>query len=219
MNSCKNKRKTHLPSRWDGSEARKPQRHNALPLDVMAFSEEDQKNFWSKVEIKRPKDCWPWIAAVTHDGYGRYTMRRQHNMAHRVAFRMKIGEIPKGLCVCHHCDNPGCCNPSHLWLGTNWDNSLDSLMKGRLARGKRNGAYTHPEKIRRGKAHPFKINPMLHAFGESVNTAKLTASHVIAIRRFYATGKHTMQSLAMRFKISKANIDFIVKGKTWKHLL
>src|SRR5689334_17638258 len=132
-------RKIKQRLRWGGLVAPKPQRHSALPLDKTAYSEDVLKRFWVKVEKRRNDECWPWLGAITHDGYGRFGFSRNQVMAHRMSFRVNVGEIPRGLCVCHHCDNPICVNPDHLWLGTNWDNQLDMIAKGRNAKGDKNG--------------------------------------------------------------------------------
>lgn len=93
--------------------------------------------FWDKV-LRVPGDyCWPWLAA-TMAGYGviRETYPgRQMLRAHRVSWEAHNGPIPEDLLVCHHCDNPICCNPDHLFLGTCADNHADRDAKGRQARG------------------------------------------------------------------------------------
>lgn len=84
---------------------------------------------------------WQWIAGKNWNGYGMLRDDRgKMTTAHRVAYRLFIGEIPEGLCVCHSCDIPSCCNPEHLWLGTRRDNVQDMLAKGRRKsrKGKRN---------------------------------------------------------------------------------
>jgi len=78
--------------------------------------------------------CWPWLGETNQKGYGRITMNktpRVRLLAHRVAWEIANGPVPSGLWVLHHCDHPGCCNPRHLWLGTNRDNVLDMWRKGR----------------------------------------------------------------------------------------
>jgi hypothetical protein len=94
--------------------------------------------FWSKVATAGPDDCWPWTAATTPKGYGRWTYREGgkncHTTAHRKAWELANGPIPAGFQVLHRCDNPPCCNPAHLWLGTHRDNMADKVAKGRQSR-------------------------------------------------------------------------------------
>jgi hypothetical protein len=84
-------------------------------------------------------DCIEWKGARTRDGYGEKWWKGGKKRTHRIAYEWAYGPIPEGLCVLHKCDNPPCCNPSHLFLGTNHDNQQDSLRKGRHA----NAAKTH----------------------------------------------------------------------------
>lgn len=75
--------------------------------------------------------CWWWIAAASSAGYGQLWADGKVKYAHRVSYEMHIGEIPDGLFVCHHCDNPGCVNPEHLFVGTHTDNMHDMFRKSR----------------------------------------------------------------------------------------
>ena len=83
--------------------------------------------------------CFEWQLAGDKDGYGRLKIRKptvRTIKAHRLSWETFIGPIPDGLCVLHHCDNPCCINPHHLFLGTNGDNNRDAKSKGRSARGR-----------------------------------------------------------------------------------
>lgn len=83
--------------------------------------------------------CWIWPRWKDKDGYGRTQFNGKTAIAHRVAYIIFTGKDPKNLCVLHRCDNPGCCNPSHLFLGTPKDNYRDSAQKGRASIGEKNG--------------------------------------------------------------------------------
>ncbi len=72
-------------------------------------------------------ECWAWAGGHNNMGYGMHKRR----LTHRVAYEREHGPIPAGMMVCHTCDEPGCINPAHLWLGTNADNQRDASEKGR----------------------------------------------------------------------------------------
>jgi len=114
--------------------------------------------FWEKVDIRGPNECWPWTAYTNDMGYGMIKHKGRALRAHRVAWELTYGPIPEGMFVCHHCDNPLCCNPAHLFIGTQADNLTDMAQKGRSTLGERDGM------------------------------SKLTAKQVREIRRCYAEG-------------------------------
>lgn len=106
------------------------------PLDIAKF--------WMKVEIdvstkmlrnskKWFGHCWIW-ENIGLNGYGRYVLRQKEYRAHRIAYYLAYGEFDEHLLVCHHCDNPICVNPEHLFLGTSKENTKDMILKGRLVR-------------------------------------------------------------------------------------
>ncbi len=105
------------------------------------------ERFWAKV--KRPETgCWTWTG-VKSNGYGRMKIRRRFYVAHRISYELNVGPIPAGLFVCHHCDNPPCVRPDHLFLGTNSDNQRDSVAKGRFPLGARHhNAKLDPGRVR-----------------------------------------------------------------------
>jgi hypothetical protein len=92
------------------------------------------------VAIKSENECWPWIGYKDKDGYGTFNPKSKILIkAHRFSWALSYGKIPDGMGVLHKCDNPSCCNPRHMFLGTPTDNDLDRDQKGRQARGERSG--------------------------------------------------------------------------------
>jgi len=127
------------------------------------------ERFWMKVDRRDSEGCWIWLATSNRRGnqisYGKFKVKGKTALAHRVAWEVTYGEIPEGLLVLHHCDNPRCVNPGHLFLGTGADNSQDAIKKGRLIEpraamskkllGDKNPSRRKPEFIKRGAELPF----------------------------------------------------------------
>src|ERR1017187_9683935 len=91
---------------------------------------ETEKEFYSNTINN--KDCLIWTRALDKKGYGILVWKGEKNKrAHRLSYELNIGEIPKGLFICHSCDTPACINPHHLWLGTPKQNTQDMIKKGR----------------------------------------------------------------------------------------
>src|SRR3989304_4885937 len=95
-----------------------------------------EERFWEKVDKSQGDDsCWIWMGARAENGiysYGQFRLDNERRVvAHRYVYELQNGPIPEGMFICHHCDNPPCVNPSHLFLGTPRDNNLDSIAKGR----------------------------------------------------------------------------------------
>ena len=148
--------------------------------------------FWAKIALHGEDECWLWTGAITSAGYGEIAFDGAPLLAHRVAWKIHHGSIPKGMCVCHHCDNRICCNPTHLFLGTRIDNNADMMAKGR------NGWWPRP--------------------GEENPMSKLTAAQVIEIRTKYARGDVSQRGLAKQYGVAQTSIGQIVNYHTWKHL-
>jgi hypothetical protein len=175
----------------------------ALRNDAQAIAK-----FWSKVDRSGgATSCWLWKKGRFDDGYGHYAICRNGRIksyrAHRYAYLIERGDIPSGALVCHRCDVPLCCNPSHLWLGSPAENIQDAQRKGRLATGLKNGAWTKP------------MNRASNG-GERNGQAKLTADIVGEIRKRYAGGGVQQGHLAKEYGVSFQLIHLIVRGKIWK---
>jgi hypothetical protein len=102
----------------------------------------DLAEFITYRSIPEPNSgCLIWLGAVDDYGYGWMRGGHRPDRTHRLMWRSVRGEIPLGMCVLHHCDNPACCNPDHLYIGTKADNARDRVCRNREAdhRGEKNG--------------------------------------------------------------------------------
>ncbi|MFZ3166395.1 MAG: HNH endonuclease [Candidatus Methanoperedens sp.] len=148
------------------------------------------EDVWKKVDIKSKSECWNWKGYTTPDGYGEMRINYLRYRTHRLVYELTYGSIPNNMLVCHKCDNPSCCNPDHLWLGTIQQNIKDMDNKGRR-----------------------KIS-----YGEKSPTHKLTSSQVKEIRRLYTTKNYTQRDLAKNFGVCQTTIWFILTNKNWKNI-
>lgn len=165
------------------------------------------ETFWALVgPPSGPKKCREWLGykEPTH-GYGRVGFQGRLRAAHRLAYELTHGiTLPtsdrsrSSLMILHSCDNPPCCNPDHLRIGTGKDNSADCVLRGR----QRNGVYTRPDRVPRGKGH---------------GNAKLSEKDIVLIRRMRDEGEK-LRSLASHFKVSESSISVICRGIAWKHI-
>jgi hypothetical protein len=194
--------------------------------------------FHTKVGPSDAQGCTPWLAGRSKNkGYGRVHSGGHKGkllLAHRVAWELTNGPIPKGLCVLHKCDNKLCVNPDHLFLGTNKDNTEDMIRKGRhrCGRGDRHGSKTHPDCVARGDRHGLRLHPERAARGdkngsrkhpeclrrgESNPQAKLTQADVLSIRRLRKRGWQ-LKSLARKYRVSFQLISMVASGQIWQHV-
>lgn len=103
------------------------------------------ESLWSRVQKAGPDDCWLWCGPPIspENPYGRISISGRSYRVHRVAYELAHGEIPKGRQVNHHCDQPLCCNPAHLYAGTQADNLRDQVERDRIAKGNQYTGATH----------------------------------------------------------------------------
>jgi len=168
------------------------------------------EQFWSRVERKHETECWPWKLKVNVHGYGQFKFQGGVYKAHRVAYALTCGGIAwstkqtgaRGLLVLHTCDNRRCCNPRHLFLGTQLDNIVDAARKKRMAHG------------------------------EGHTNAKLSVEDVAAIKKMAADGqinrrrgrgwfRREYQTLSLRqvgemYGVSDKTITQLLAGRAWK---
>jgi hypothetical protein len=179
-----------------------------------------EERFWEKVDKKGSEECWEWKAGISGSGYGTFWLDGKSFRTNRVSYELFYGKIPPDMFICHHCDNPKCVNPTHLFLGTNSDNMMDAVKKGKLlgGRGDRNGSHTHPERVARGDKSSARLHPESVPRGESHHWARLDDDKVKEIRQLYANGTISQQRLAIKFGVTQSAIWAIVNKKTWRHI-
>lgn len=170
---------------------RDPSTHRFVSLGLSLREE-----FERRVKPASDDECWAWQGSVYSTGYGILKHAGKRYGAHRLAYQFAKGEIPTGLHVCHHCDNPRCVNPRHLFLGSIRDNLLDAVKKGRHSHGER-----HPD-------------------------SKFTEDDIQFIRANYRKGlplrgkkcEFSCAGLSRRYGVSCATMWDIINRRTWKHV-
>ena len=148
--------------------------------------------FCAKVETGDKIACWNWVACTNQSGYGWFNVScNKPTTAHRVSAMLHglIDSLKSPLHVLHKCDNPKCCNPSHLFVGTNADNVADRVAK------KRSGHK------------PMK--------GEANGMSKLTIDQIGQIKGLYFAAQFSQSALARSFHVHQAHISRIVNGVRW----
>jgi len=196
----------------------------------------DEPRFWARVDRRGPNDCWLWTRSVNSSGYGQMQYSGRVRRTHQLAWSFVNGPIPPGLQVLHRCDNPPCCNPAHLFLGTHADNMRDMAQKGRAARaqspltseqvreiqalahaglGRREiaGRFgVHPDtvsKISRGRAwKPLTEEPAAAA----PLRQPLSTDSIAEIRRLLSAGL-SRSEIARRFGVNPTTVGRIRMGR------
>lgn len=151
---------------------------------------EDVRQYIEARITRTERGCWEWTGMRDKDGYGVAKVNGIQGRAHRVSWSAHREPVPRGLWVLHHCDNPPCCNPDHLFVGNASDNNFDTHRKGR-ARDRR---------------------------GENHYAAKLTAEIVATARADYASGRASCRALARRHGVHFMTMHEALVGKTWRHV-
>lgn len=145
--------------------------------------------FWSRAGRGALDECWLWSGARTGAGYGVVTLLGREVSVHRLAWELERGPIPVGMSVLHRCDVRHCCNPAHLFLGSQADNIADMVSKRRQFR---------PEGVRH-------------------HNAKLCDEQVIAARQRRSMGEG-VTALAREYGVSPATMCDALRGRTWSHV-
>jgi len=150
----------------------------------MSF-ENIRNRIFDKNYIIKENGCWEWKSNRDKGGYPKIAGTTS---GHRYSFERYIGKIPKGKLVCHSCDNRGCVNPDHLFLGNHKENMDDCCKKNRQARG------------------------------EKTASSKLTEKNVGEINRLYNEGNITQKELGIKFGVTLGSIHRILAKRSWKHV-
>jgi hypothetical protein len=161
------------------------------------------ERFWAQVDIGEADECWEWQGkSRLPRGYGITRVFGQY-LAHRVAFLLANGYAPDPMC-CHHCDNPPCCNPAHLYQGDGRTNMADAIRRGRRD-------VSSPEYRARLKAAAATRKPHRSYFGAGNPNSKLTDEEVAQVRMLHAEG-WTQIKIAERFGIKQPHVSRLVRG-------
>lgn len=174
--------------------------------------EDPMERIKSKILVDK-NGCWNWLYGKDKDGYGKITFKYKSYRTHRLVYENIYGEIPKGKLVLHKCDNKSCCNPEHLFLGTQKDNVHDCIKKGRFKPFQFEN-YDHLK----GANHYLNKYPEKRKLGEDCPFSKLNEEKVNEIRNMHKKDKISSYRLAKIFNVSKFCILSIVNRKTWRHI-
>lgn len=133
--------------------------------------------FWRMVNKSDVDGCWTWRGSPYMSfGYSRFKIEKKHFAAHRMAYILTFGDIPKDKCVCHKCDNPRCVRPDHLFLGSSKENVQDMTRKGRGAKGENNG---------RAKLNWARVREIRNSFKLGISSEQLSIDYNVARNTIY----------------------------------
>lgn len=145
--------------------------------------------YFNKVDMTDIEGCWPWTGTITTRGYGQFWLEGKNVKAHRIAWMIaNFKDISEGMVIRHTCDYKSCCNPSHLLLGTNADNSRDMTDRDRQSKGSNHGM------------------------------AKLNETQVVEIKKMLKDVAITYRGIGELFNVAEETIGDISRGQAWRHV-
>lgn len=184
-------------------------------MGMAAHKQDPVARFWAKVD--KTGDCWVWTAGLNRFGYGKFYFEGRTVGAHKASLALHEGTALSDRWVLHHCDNPPCVRPDHLYYGTPAENVHDAIVRGRVVTGDDHWTHREPERLTRGDDHWTRRMPGATA-GERNGRAKVTAADAAAIRVTYAAGGISQSTLASQYGVSQVQISHIIRGAAWKAL-
>ena len=147
-----------------------------------------EERFWSRIDKSAGSEgCWIWRNGGG-GGYGGFRLHGKQKGPHRIVYELSFGPIPDGQCVLHHCDNKKCCNPAHLFIGTNQANVDDKIAKLRQPKGQAHGM------------------------------SRLGATDVVRMRWLYESGGLSYRELSRLFRVAAGHVGRICRGQSWSYL-